>query len=163
MSVHFFYNYREHLIKQLKSHYETVVAMKEQDNALQVQLDEAEDTVRKYFDVILLELTEVMEASNGEVKLINESEEYILRFSIIENYIKFIRRPQAIEVEIGRYQTDMGMVETLILAYIIPGDKKCRTRMVGKIHEGGSFDENTINFYMREAFQDIVKLEEQTK
>lgn len=163
MSVHFFYNYREHLIKQLKSHYETVVAMKQEDDALQIQLDEAEEIVRKYFEVILLELTEVMDASNGEVKLVNESEEFILRFSIMENYIKFVRRHQAIEVEIGRYQTDMGMVETFILAYIIPGEKKCRTRMVGKVHEGGSFDENTINFYMREAFQDIIKLEEQAK
>lgn len=160
MSVHFFYNYREDLIKQLKSHYETVVAMKQENDALQIQLDEAEEIIRKYFEVIHLELSEVMDASNGEIKLMVESDEYLTRFSIMENYIKFIRKEQAIEVEIGRYQTDMGMVETFILAYIIPGDKKCRTRMVGKVHEGGSFDENTINFYMREAFQDLVNLEE---
>lgn len=163
MSVHFFYNYREHLIKQLKGHYEDIVALKQQDDALQLQLDEAEDIIRKYFEVINLELSEVMEASNGDIKLMDELDDAILRFSIMDNYIKFVRKPQAIEVEIGRFQLDMGMVETYILAYIIPGEKKCRTRMVGKVHEGGSFDENTINFYMREAFQDIVKLDEQNK
>lgn len=161
MSVHFFYNYREHLIKQLKEHYSAIVDMKKEDDALRAQLDEAESVIKEYFMVIQTELKEVLEAAGNELQLELDQEDYLLRFNIVQNYIKFIRREQAIEVEIGRYQTDMGMVETYILAYIIPGDKKCRTRKVGKVHEGGNFDENTLNYYMREAFSDLVSHEEQ--
>ncbi len=160
MSVHFFYNYREHLIKQLKEHYATIVASKKEDDLLQLQLDEAEAQIRDYFDVLKEELEEVLLAAGTEVMLETESDEFLLKFTVVQNYLKFIRKGQAIEVEIGRYQVDMGMVETYILAYIIPGEKKCRTRKVGKVHEGGSFDENSLNYFMREAFSDLVSHED---
>lgn len=160
MSVHFFYNYREHLIKQLKEHYSVIVDMKKEEDALKAQLDEAEVQIQDYFEVISVELREVLEAAGAEVQLDLNSEEFLLKFTIVQNYIKFVRKEQAIEVEIGRFQTDMGMVESYILAYIIPGEKKCRTRKVGKVHEAGNFDENSINYYMREAFSDLIKVEE---
>lgn len=160
MSVHFFYNYREHLIKQLKEHYATIVELKKEDDLLQLQLDEAEAQIRDYFGVLKEELAEVLLAAGNDVVLETENDDYILKFNIVQNYLKFIRKGQAIEVEIGRYQVDMGMVETYILAYIIPGDKKCRTRKVGKVHEGGSFDDNSLNYFMREAFSDLISHEE---
>lgn len=160
MSVHFFFNYREHLVKKLKEQYETVVKQKKEEQAIQIQLEEAECLIRDYFDLVAEELQEVLEAANNEVKLEYDSDDFIVRFKIIENYVRFIRRPTAIEVEIGRYQEDIGLVESYILAYIITGEKKCHTRKVGMVHESGNFDENSLNFFMREAFGEIAGREE---
>lgn len=163
MSVHFFFNYREHLVKQLKEHYATTVQLKKEDEAVQIQLDDAQMLIRDYFDVVGQELQEVLDAASNEVKLEYDSDDFLVKFTIVDSYVRFIRRPAAIEVEICKYQQDIGMVETFILAYIIPGDKKCRTRKVGMVHESGNFDENTLNFFMREAFGEIVAAEEKEK
>lgn len=160
MSVRFFFNYREHLIKKLKEHYATVVELKKEDESLQLQLDEAENIIRDYYEVVALELQEVLNAASNEVQLEYDSEDFIVKFSIVDNYVRFIRRPTAIEVEISRYDETLNMNETFIIAYVVPGDKKCHTKKVGMVHESGSFDENSLNFFMREAFGDIVQYDE---
>lgn len=160
MSVHFFFNYREHLVKQLKEHYAPVVQMKQEDQTLQLQLEEAESIIRAYFDVVAEGLQEVLDAASSEVMLEYDTEDFIIKFTVVENYVRFIRRQTAIEVEIGRYVPDLNIVENYILAYIVPGEKKCHTRKVGMVHESGNFDENTLNYFLREAFGDIVKMEE---
>jgi hypothetical protein len=160
MSVHFFFNYREHLVKQLKEHYAPVVQMKQEDQTLQLQLEEAESIIRDYFDVVAEGLQEVLDAASSEVMLEYDTEDFIIKFTVVENYVRFIRRQTAIEVEIGRYVPDLNIVENYILAYIVPGEKKCHTRKVGMVHESGNFDENTLNYFLREAFGDIVKMEE---
>jgi hypothetical protein len=160
MSIHFFFNYREHLVKQLKEQYESLIKQKKEELVLQIQLEEAECLIRDYFDVVAAELQEVLEAANNDVKLEYDSDDFIVRFKIIENYVRFIRRSTSIEVEIGRYNEELGLVESYILAYIIPGEKKCHTRKVGMVHESGSFDENSLNFFMREAFGEISSHEE---
>lgn len=160
MSVRFFFNYREHLIKKLKEHYVTIVELKKEDEALQLQLDEAENVIRDYYDVVAVELQEVLNAASNEVQLDYDSEDYIVKFSIVDNYVRFIRRPTAIEVEISRYDDTLNMNETFIIAYVVPGEKKCHTKKVGMVHESGSFDENSLNYFMREAFGEIVQYDE---
>lgn len=160
MSVRFFFNYREHLIKKLKEHYATVVELKKEDESLQLQLDEAENIILDYYQVVAMELEEVLNAASNEVQLDYDSEDYIVKFSIVDNYVRFIRRPTAIEVEISRYDESLNMNETFIIAYVVPGEKKCHTKKVGMVHESGSFDENSLNFFMREAFGEIVQYDE---
>ena len=160
MAVRFFFNYREHLIKKLKEHYATVVELKMEDESLQLQLDEAENIIRDYYEVVALELQEVLDAASNEVKLEYDSEDFIIKFSIVDNYVRFIRRPTAIEVEISRYDDTLNMNETFIIAYVVPGEKKCHTKKVGMVHESGSFDENSLNYFMREAFGEIVQYDE---
>jgi len=46
-------------------------------------------------------------------------------------------------------------VESMVLSYIVPGEKKPKIKRVGKIHDGSNFDENTLNYYMREAFGEL--------
>lgn len=163
MSVHFFFNYREHLVKQLKDHYAPIVQLKKEDQAIQLQLEEAEGLIRDYFDVVAEELQEVLDAASNEVALEYDSEDFLVKFTIVENFVRFIRRPSAIEVEIGRFEPEINMVENFILAYIVPGEKKCHMRKVGTVHESGNFDENTLNYFLREAFGEIVKMDEKDK
>lgn len=160
MSVRFFFNYREHLIKKLKEHYESIVNLKKEDESLQLQLDEAENIIRDYYEVVALELQEVLNAASNEVQLDYDCEDYIVKFTIVDNYVRFIRRPTAIEVEISRYDDTLNMNETFIIAYVVPGEKKCHTKKVGMVHESGSFDENSLNYFMREAFGEIVQYDE---
>ncbi len=160
MSVHYFFNYREHLVKHLQEHYEPMVQLKKEELAIQLQLEEAEAVIRDYFDLVAEELQEVLGAVENEVSLEYDTEDVLVKFTIVDNFVKFIRRPAAIEVEIGRFEPDINMVENFILAYIVPGDKKCHTRKVGMVHESGNFDDNTLHYFLREAFGDIVKMEE---
>lgn len=160
MSVHFFFNYREHLVKQLKEHYEPMIQLRKEDLAIQLQLEEAEAIIRDYFDVVAEELQEVLDAAENEVSLEYDTEEALVKFTIVDNFVRFIRRPTAIEVEIGRFEPDINMVENFILAYIVPGEKKCHTRKVGMVHESGNFDDNTLNYFLREAFGEIVNMDE---
>lgn len=160
MAVHFSFNYREHLVKKLKEHYASVVQLKKEESLIQMQLDEAENQIRDYFDIVAEELQEVLDAASDEVSLSNDTEDYILKFSILSNYVRFIRRPTAIEVEVSRFDDTLNMNETVIVAYIVPGDKKCHMRKVGTVHGSGSFDDNSLNYFMREAFSDIVHYEE---
>lgn len=152
MSVHFFYNYRDELVKKLKEHYSNDVRSWKVFMAEKKQLDEAESMITKYFKGLEGDLSDVIEASNEEIGLSITDE--IIEFRIQKNFVRFRREERAIQVKIGYYVTENNMVETEILGYIMPGDKRAVMKKVGKIHDGSTFDENTINFYLRKAFSD---------
>lgn len=163
MSVHYFFNYREHLVKKLKEHYAGAVSLKREDQILQSKLLEAEGLIRDYFEAIEKELHDVLYAASIDVKLDYDCDDYLVKFSLKENYVKLTRHPNNIEVEIGKFQPDLGMVESYILAHIIPGEKKCHMRRVGMVHESGNFDENSLNYFLKEAFGHIITYDEKDK
>lgn len=156
MSVHFFYNYRDELVKKLKEYYEDDVQNWKVKVAQQRQMDEAEMMIRKYFDALGTELKDVIDASGNEISL-TSSDDTIVEFKIKENFVRFTRQERAIQVKIGYYVSENSMLETVILGYILPGEKRAVMKKVGKIHDGSTFDENTINFYLRTAFRDWIQ------
>lgn len=151
MTVHFYYNYKEDLVKKLRDHYDGELKKKDEDKRDQLQLDEAEKLILNYFKSIKNDIDDLAEVSSGEVKY-EEGNGFISMFTIRENYIKFTRVGKTIEVKVGNYIPEEDIVESTVLANIICGDKKCKIKKRGKIHDGSNFDENTINYYMREAF-----------
>lgn len=151
MTVHFYYNYKEDLVKKLKDHYEMELKKSADDKKDQLQLDEAEKLIRNYFNSVQSDIEELEMVSAGEVKY-EENEGFISQFTVEQNYIRFTRLGKTIEVKIGVYIPEEDIVESTVIANITCGDKKCKIKKRGKIHEGSSFDENTINYYMREAF-----------
>lgn len=155
MSVHFFYNYRDELVKKLKEHYAEDVKQWKKQVAEDKQLDEAEGMVRKYFKSLVSELEDVIEASNSEIILTENGN--VIEFKIMQNFVRFTRQERAIQVKIGYYVSENDMVETAILGYIVPGDKRAVMKKVGKIHDGSTFDENTINYYLRSAFSEWLQ------
>jgi hypothetical protein len=152
MGVHFYYNYKDDLAKRLKEHYAVEIDKHQREMIRIQQIDEAEQLIFDYFGRLAEELEEVVAVSNGAVAFEGPEGDTIVRFSINENFIRFTRRDKFIEVKIGRFNEIEDMVESSIIGYIIAGDKKAHTKRIGKIHEGGSFDDNTINQYLREAF-----------
>jgi len=155
MSVHFFYNYRDELVKKLKEHYSEDVKVWKEQVAANKQLDEAENMLRKYFKSLVSELEDVIEASNNEIMLCENDN--LMEFKIQQNFVRFIREEKAIQVKVGYYVSESDMVETEILGYVMPGDKKPVMKKVGKIHDGSTFDENTINYYLRSAFSEWLQ------
>lgn len=155
MSVHFFYNYRDELVKKLKEHYADDVRSWKKQVAEKEQLDEAEAMLKKYFKSLVDELEDVIEASKEEIVL--EENENVMEFRIQQNFVRFTRQDRAIQVKVGYYVTENDMVETAILGYVVPGDKRAVMKKVGKIHDGSTFDENTINFYLRSAFSEWLQ------
>ena len=155
MSVHFFYNYREELVKKLKEHYADDVKIWRKQVAEKEQLDEAEAMLKKYFNTLVDELEDVIKASNEEIVL--EENEDVMEFRIRQNFVRFTRQDRSIQVKIGYYVSENDMVETAILGYVVPGDKRAVMKKVGKIHDGSTFDENTINFYLRSAFSEWLQ------
>lgn len=160
MSVHFFYNYRDELVKKLKEHYADDVKVWKKQVAENKQLDEAEGMLRKYFRSLESELEDVIEASNSEILFLENGN--LMEFKIQQNFVRFTREERAIQVKIGYYVTENDMVETAILGYVVPGDKRAIMKKVGKIHQGSTFDENTINFYLRSAFSEWLQNLEST-
>lgn len=164
MSVHFFYNYRDELVKKLKEHYADDVKSWRKQEAEKQQLNEAEAMLKKYFNSLVDELEDVIEASNEEIVL--EDNDNVMEFRIQQNFVRFTRQDRAIQVKVGYYVTENDMVETAILGYVVPGDKRAVMKKVGKIHDGSTFDENTINYYLRSAFsewlQNLVGANEET-
>ncbi|WP_430885631.1 hypothetical protein [Fusibacter sp. JL216-2] len=164
MSVHFFYNYRDELVKKLKEHYADDVKSWRKQEAEKQQLNEAEAMLKKYFNSLVDELEDVIEASNEEIVL--EDNDNVMEFRIQQNFVRFTRQDRAIQVKVGYYVTENDMVETAILGYVVPGDKRAVMKKVGKIHDGSTFDENTINYYLRSAFsewlQNLVGTNEET-
>lgn len=154
MSKHFFYDYKEDLIKKLNKKYTKELADLYEERREQAQLDDAERMVRTYFQGVHNEMKDLIKASNGAVSY-DEGEEIILTLTIYHNFIRFIRTQKSIEVKVGIYNKEEDLVESVIMGYIVPGEKACKIKKLGKIHEGGSFDENTISSYMREAFGHI--------
>ncbi len=155
MSVHFFYNYRDELVKKLKEHYADDLKQWKKQVAENNQLDEAEGMLRKYFNSLVSELEDVIEASNSEIML-NENDN-VMEFKIQQNFVRFTRQERAIQVKVGYYVSENDMVETAILGYVVPGDKRAIMKKVGKIHAGSTFDENTINYYLRTAFSEWLE------
>ncbi len=161
MSVHFFYNYKDELVKKLKERFAGEVAQWKTHEAKQKQLDDAEALIKGYFKNLLLDLGDVVDATGGLIQLIEE--DGCLKFIIGDNYLLFIRQPEAIMVKMGYYVSEHDTVETTIPGYIVPGEKKPLTKKVGKIHDGSTFDENTLNYYLRTAFPAAdFDVEEQT-
>lgn len=154
MSLHFSYHFREDLIKKLRDHYNDDLDKLMKEREIERQLDEAAKIIDSYYDNFLSEIGDVMEASDGEVSFVKEGS-IIAKLIIRGNYLKFMRVDNSIEVKIGYYVPEADLVESVVLSYIIPGDKKARVRRVGKIHDGSSFDENSISYYMREAFHKV--------
>lgn len=151
MSKHFFYDYKEDLIKKLNKKYANELLKVHEERREQQQLESAEQMIRSYFQQIRDDLQDLIEASNGKITY-DEGDEIILTLTIHHNFIRFIRTPKCIEVKIGIYNKTEDLVESVIMGYIVPGEKVCKIKKPGKIHEGGSFDENTLSSYMREAF-----------
>lgn len=159
MSVHFFYDYKDELIKKLKEHYSESLDVQEKIMKERKQIDEAVQIVDQYFDVLERELKDVFSVSSGEVKLVR-NDDALVHFSIMDGFIKFIRKDRSLQVIIGFYVPEEGVVESKIVAYIIPGDKKAKIKKVGKVHNGSTFDENSLNHFMRVAFKDMFFHEE---
>lgn len=151
MSKHYFYDYKEDLIKKLNKKYAEELSKVYEERREQTQLDDAEEMIRKYFRIVHDEMKDLIAASNGAITY-DEGDEIILTLTIHHNFIRFIRTPKAIEVKIGIYNKVEDLVESVIMGYIVPGEKYCKIKKLGKIHEGGNFDENTLSSYMREAF-----------
>lgn len=154
MSKNFFYDYKEDLIKKLNKKYATELAKVHEEHREQTQLDTAEELIRKYFRIVRDEMEDLIEASQGGITY-DEGDEIILTLTIHQNFIRFIRTPKSIEVKIGIYNREEDLVESVIMGYIVPGEKVCKIKKLGKIHEGGNFDENTLSSYMREAFGNL--------
>lgn len=151
MTVHFFYNFKDELIHKIKEEYEDELQKRKEELRKQKQLDEAEEKVLEYFKVIKNGLSEVMEVANDKIKY-EENNDFILKFSIGKNSIKFTRNASNIEAQVGLYLEESDMIESKILGHVVPGEKTCTVKEVGKLHTGSHFDENTINHYMRVAF-----------
>lgn len=155
MSVHFFYNYREDLIKQLKEHYHNDIQKRKAEQKEQSQLDDVENYVLNYFKDMKLEISDIIDSSKGEVLINIDDEETIVEFIVGLNYLKMLRKERSIEVVVGNYVSENNMTESKVLGYIVPGDKKAITKKLGKIHDGSHFDESSLNYYLRSAFGNV--------
>lgn len=151
MSKFFSYDYKEDLIKRLNIKYAKELAELHHEQQEKAQLDEAEEDIRAYFRIIHNEMKDLIVASRGEITY-DEGDEIILTLTIHKNFIRFIRTPKSIEVKIGKYNKEEDLVESMIAGYIVPAEKGCKIKKLGKIHEGGSFDDNTLSSFMREVF-----------
>lgn len=158
MTVRFFYDFNEELVKKLTEHYNAEIeSLQKAQNQIE-QLDHAESMIREYFESLIGHLGEVMAASGGQIYF-EQDEEVIGKLGIMNNYLKFTRKNLSIEVKIGYYVPEEDLIESIVLSYIVPGTKKPKIKRVGKVHDGSNFDENALNYYMREAFGklDILK------
>ena len=155
MSLHFFYDFRDDLVKRLNETYSKEIEELNKERAQEHQLTDATMTINNYFGTIHESLKDVIEASDGEI-LIESEGELITRITIHKNYLQFFRKPKSIEVKMGYYIPEVDLVEDIILSNIVPGEKRCKIKKIGKIHSGGSFDEGSIDYYMREAFSKSV-------
>lgn len=158
MSKHFFYNYKDDLEIRLQKVFRRDLARLEEDRKNQAQLDIAHNMIEKYYDQLEGKLADIIEVSHGKIKVLREGN-MIVKFQMYDNYVKYTRFDQGIEVEIGVYDDVSKIIEARINSNIIPGEKRCVVKKIGKIHDGAHFDENTINYYMNEAFSqlDILK------
>lgn len=157
MSLPFFYNYKEALVKKLKDDYAGAVNAKKLEEIEAQQMKEAQKLIEVTFKEMEKNLAEVVSVSKGEINFERRDECEIARLTINRNYVVFTwKDKKSIEVEVGNYSAELDMVEASIHGYIVPGEKKAVVKVVGKIHEGGHFDENSINYYLRSAFVGIV-------
>lgn len=154
MSMHYFYNYKEELENKLKKVYSKALDELYVFKKRQGQLDVAQNLIEKYYEKLSEDLKDIMEVSVGNIKMI-KTDDVIMKFIMYGHYVKYSRLEQGIEVEIGTYDEVSGLIEGRINSNIIPGEKKCVVKKIGKVHDGAHFDENTINYYMNKAFSHL--------
>lgn len=157
MSKHFFYNYKDDLQIRLSKVFRRELGNLEDSRKKQAQLDVAHNLIEKYYHDLEEQLKDIILVSHGKIKLIRDGN-IIVKFVMYDNYVKYTRYEHGIEVEIGNYDEESEIVEARINSNIIPSDKRCIVKKVGKIHDGAHFDENTINYYMNEAFSSLELL-----
>lgn len=154
MTIHFFYDFKEELLKKLNEYYGEEIKTLSYEKKQVSQIDDAEAGIRSYFKHIVSDMGEIIEASNGEIEF-ESDDDVIGKLTIMKHYLKFTRKNVSIEVKIGYYIPEDDFVESMVLSYIVPGEKKPKIKRVGKIHDGSNFDENTLDYYMREAFGEL--------
>lgn len=158
MSKNFFYDYKIELQEQLGKKFRKQLATLDEERAKIAQLDVAQKIIINYFDNLKSSLADIILVSNNQIALLQEGP-MIVKFVMFNNYLKFTRFDQAIEVEVGQFDTESQIIEARIISNIIPGDKKCVVKKIGKVHDGSHFDDKTVNFYIHEAFKSIDELE----
>lgn len=155
MTVHYFYNYKDELIKKLKERFSSELIQKKERERLQAQIDDAEQLIQDYFKANSVDLKELVSISNGAINFVVE-EPFRILLQIDENFVEFNRLETSIEIRVGLYDEKIDFVNAEVECYVIPGDKRCQIKKVGKIHDGSHFDENTINYYVRKAFPHLL-------
>ncbi|BEP28562.1 hypothetical protein [Helicovermis profundi] len=155
MTVHFFYDYKDELIKSLSDHYSEDIKKKEVEKFKKHQIFEAEETIKAYFANLWKDIEPIVEASNGEIEIDFSEENVVLDFSIKKNFIKFSKKGNSIEIKIGRYIPEEDIVEAEIHGYIVPGEKRAIVKKLGKVHDGSTFEESLINYYLKLAFNEL--------
>lgn len=158
MSKNFVYDYKVELQGQLGKLFRKQLITLDLEKNHVAQLDLAQKIVLEYFNNLRTSLTDIIKVANGKVMSIQE-DRMIVKFMMFNNYLKFTRFDQAIEVEVGEFDKESQIIEAKIISNIIPGDKKCVVKRIGKIHDGSHFDDKTINFFMHEAFGSLKELE----
>jgi hypothetical protein len=156
--MHFFYNYKLDLEKKLSEVFQRELKKLEERRNRQRQLDVAQNLIENYYNKLASDLKDIVEVSNGKISFMSH-EDMIIKFIMYEHYVRYTRMDQGIEVEIGTYDESSGLIEGRINSNIIPGEKRCVVKKIGKVHDGSHFDENTINYYMNKAFSglDVLK------
>lgn len=154
MSKHFFYNYKEDMEIRLAKVFRRELEKLDEDRKKQAQVDIAQEMIESYYNDLEATLSDIIIVSAGKIKLIRDGDMFI-KFVMFDNYVKYTRFEYGIEVEIGVYDEQAGIVEAKINSNIIPGEKRCVVKKIGKIHDGAHFDENTMNYYMNEAFDTL--------
>lgn len=154
MSKSFFYDYKVELQEKLGKKFRKEIKELEDERARQSQLNDAQDIIENYFKILEDTIADIILVSDNKVQLICEGS-MIVKFMMFDNYLKFTRFDHAIEVEIGEFDNDSKIIEAKIISNIIPGDKRCVVKRIGKVHDGAHFDDKTINFYMNEAFGNL--------
>jgi len=162
MTVHFFYDYKEELVKKLRNHYSESLNLKERELFEKNQIEDAIRVIGRYFDDLEKQLGEVISASNGDIKLVRNRNS-LLEFSVKENFLRLVRKENIIQIIIGYYDMEEDSIKSRTVAHIVPGEKKCQVKKLGQIHDGSTFDENTLNHYMRLAFRNIFSFEDENE
>lgn len=162
MTVHFFYDYKEELVKKLRNHYSESLNLKERELFEKNQIEDAIRLIGRYFDDLEKQLGEVISASNGDIKLVRNRDS-LLEFSVIENFLRLVRKDNSIQVIVGYYDAEEDSIKSKTVAHIVPGEKKCQVKKLGQIHDGSTFDENTLNHYMRLAFRNMFSFEDENE
>lgn len=160
MTVHYGYNYKKDLIKKMRLHYAKELDALHLAQQHQAQLDVAQALILEFFRDVKEEFQELALASGGKVQYSENENGFFLKMKIHEASIQFSRIEAAIEIEITQLNSEDEYAESRVVAYVIPGDKKCRLKRVGKAHDGLSFDESAINSYVRQAFSHLLDHQE---
>jgi len=158
MAKHFFYDYKIDLQDQLGKLYRKKLGELDSERARFAQLDAAQELIVDYFNGLESSLADIIIVSDNRIHMVREGG-MIIKFTMFDNFVKFTRFEQAIEVEIGEFDKMSKIVEARIIGNIIPGEKKCVVKRIGKVHDGSHFDDKTINFFMNEAFGSLKELE----